>query len=162
MLGLDVLKSHLQCKQFYDFLHSLASATQQEQLLFTPPSTQTSFSLQLVRTMARTPLPSEHSKDVWKDWYSLSCLGTLLNLCVLHWVVERLQDTLSIPTLFWHSAITVKCCWVQWHMLTESLNTSSLHSNVCLLCALTAQAPQHKPAFCHQPTSYSLITGNDE
>jgi len=87
-------------------------------------------------------------------------LESLFMFCI--GIVEKMQDTSSLPTLFQHFTVVGNCYWMQWYMLTRSLNTSPLHSHNGLLKPLTPLTPYHKQAFYHQPTGYELFTGNPE
>lgn len=163
MVGLHHLRGVFQPKLFHNsmiFLHALGSVTeQQQQSLFISPSKQ--------QVSLFPPTGDDNDKDcssISMQQRSVPLLlpGNPFKACVLHWLVGMVQHTPSIPTLFWHSAATVKQCWMQWYMLTGSLNISLLLSNDSFLKPLVALTPQHKQAFHHYPMGQKLSTGGPE
>lgn len=80
------------------------------------------------------------------------------SVCELCWLVERLQQTPRLPTLFCHSAITVKHCWMQWYM-PEHLSTAQQWYLTQTTESTNAAAQM---SLSHRPTGYELFTGNPE
>lgn len=151
---------------FYNCLHSLGSATQQQQFLFITPSIQaTSFSspFSWQWQWQGLLLPSEHSRDGWKDRYPFSCLGTLSRLCLssalaCREVATHATSPHSVLALCNHCTVLLDAV-VHVHREPEHLSTAQ---QWFLAQTSDSTNPTAQTSLSPPATGYELFAGNPE
>lgn len=159
IVGLNDLKGLFQSRWCYDSMTFFTLSLH----LSIKPGNEFLFSLQMVMTMTRTPLPSECSRDVWKDQYPFSCLGTLSGLCLCsvlacREVATHTKTPHSVLSLCNHCKALLDAA-VRAHREPEHFSTAQ---QWYLTQTTESTNPAAQTSLSHQPAGYELFTGNPE